>query len=115
MDNDIQQLPPEDKAKAAEYIWGAPSLVQTELRTALEVEPWFHPAKSDAAVESQGRQPAAFSFRRPAEESNLSSLSEASCCNCRQHMAVSVEREHDGGVAQAFSYHVRVMVAQHDN
>ena len=37
----LQGLPPEDKVRAAEYIWRAPSFIKTELRTALEVEPWF--------------------------------------------------------------------------
>ncbi len=37
----IQKLEAEGKAKAAEYVWRAPDFVRTELRTALENEPWF--------------------------------------------------------------------------
>ncbi|MFA6218562.1 MAG: hypothetical protein WC692_02160 [Erythrobacter sp.] len=37
----IAELPPEGKAAAAEYIWRAPDFVKTELRTAIEIEPWF--------------------------------------------------------------------------
>lgn len=37
----IQKLDAEGKAKAAEYIWRAPSFVQTALRDALQKEPWF--------------------------------------------------------------------------
>lgn len=38
----LQGLPSAAKAGAAEYVWRAPSFVQTPLRTAIEVEPWFH-------------------------------------------------------------------------
>jgi len=37
----IQSLDPSAKAKAAEYIWRAPSFVNTSLRSALQREPWF--------------------------------------------------------------------------
>jgi hypothetical protein len=37
----LQLLPPEAKANAAEYIWRAPTLVDTPLRRAVETEPWF--------------------------------------------------------------------------
>ena len=37
----LQGLPPEGKALAAAYVWRAPSFIRTELRVALETEPWF--------------------------------------------------------------------------
>jgi hypothetical protein len=37
----LKSLPPEAKAKAAEYIWRAPRFVNTPLRAAMEVPPWF--------------------------------------------------------------------------
>lgn len=37
----LKCLPPEGKAKAAEYIWRAPEFIQTPLRKAIEIEPWF--------------------------------------------------------------------------
>jgi hypothetical protein len=37
----LQQLLPEGKAKAAEYIWRAPEFIITPLRSAMEFEPWF--------------------------------------------------------------------------
>lgn len=37
----LKTLPPEAKAKAAEYVWRAPDFVQTPLRRALQQEPWF--------------------------------------------------------------------------
>ena len=37
----IKALPPEGKAKAAEYVWRAPDFVHTPLREALQQEPWF--------------------------------------------------------------------------
>lgn len=37
----VKALPPEGKAKAAEYVWRAPVSVCTPLRRAVEVEPWF--------------------------------------------------------------------------
>lgn len=37
----IQSLDACGKAKAAEYIWRAPSFIRTKLRNALESEPWF--------------------------------------------------------------------------
>lgn len=39
--NHVQQLPPEGKAMAAEYVWRAPDSVVTSLRKALQSEPWF--------------------------------------------------------------------------
>jgi hypothetical protein len=37
----IKALDPEGKARAAEYIWKAPDFVKTEVRFALQKEPWF--------------------------------------------------------------------------
>lgn len=37
----LKTLGPADKAKAAEYVWRAPDSIRTDLRDALEVEPWF--------------------------------------------------------------------------
>lgn len=37
----VQALSPAGQAKAAEYVWRAPNLVQTPLRTALQAEAWF--------------------------------------------------------------------------
>ena len=37
----LQSLPADAKAKAAEYIWRAPDIVKTPLRTAMQVPPWF--------------------------------------------------------------------------
>jgi hypothetical protein len=45
----VQRLPPEGKAKAAEYIWRAPEFIVTPLRAALQAEPWF---KNPKAVQS---------------------------------------------------------------
>ncbi|MBI3742879.1 MAG: hypothetical protein HY261_01135 [Chloroflexi bacterium] len=42
----LQNLDPAGKAKAAEYVWRAPSFVKTDLRVALEKEPWFSEAKA---------------------------------------------------------------------
>lgn len=39
----LQNLPPEAKARAAEYMWRAPDFVQTPLRTAMKSAPWFPP------------------------------------------------------------------------
>jgi hypothetical protein len=39
--NHVQQLPPEGKAMAAEYVWRAPDFVVTSLRETLQGEPWF--------------------------------------------------------------------------
>ena len=39
--NHIQQLPPEGKAMAAEYVWRAPDFIETHLRETLQSEPWF--------------------------------------------------------------------------
>ena len=41
----VQQLPPEGKVKAAEYVWRAPDFIQTPLRKALQAEPWFRYAQ----------------------------------------------------------------------
>lgn len=38
----LQALPSDAKAKAAEYIWRAPTLVDTPLRRAVQVLPWFN-------------------------------------------------------------------------
>jgi hypothetical protein len=45
----VQRLPPEGKAKAAEYVWRAPEFIVTPLRAALQAEPWF---KNPKAVQS---------------------------------------------------------------
>jgi hypothetical protein len=37
----LQALDPEGKAKAAEYVWRAPSFVETPLREKLQSQPWF--------------------------------------------------------------------------
>ncbi|MCY3821044.1 MAG: hypothetical protein OXH52_17090 [Gammaproteobacteria bacterium] len=37
----VQSLDAEGKARAAEYIWRAPTSVNTPVRTALQLEPWF--------------------------------------------------------------------------
>jgi hypothetical protein len=37
----LQQLHPDGKAIAAEYVWRAPNFVQTALRSALQIAPWF--------------------------------------------------------------------------
>jgi hypothetical protein len=39
--NHLQELPPNAKAMAAQYVWRAPDLVLTPLRNALQAEPWF--------------------------------------------------------------------------
>jgi hypothetical protein len=39
--NHVQQLTRKGKVMAAEYVWRAPDLVDTPLRRALQVEPWF--------------------------------------------------------------------------
>lgn len=39
--NHVQQLPPEGKAMAAEYVWRAPDFVLASLRKTLQSEPWF--------------------------------------------------------------------------
>jgi hypothetical protein len=41
----VQELNPQGKAKAAEYVWRAPDFVRTPLREALQKEPWFAPPK----------------------------------------------------------------------
>lgn len=37
----LQSLTPEGKSLAATYVWRAPNFIQTELRSALQIEPWF--------------------------------------------------------------------------
>jgi len=37
----IQALDSEGKAKAAEYVWRAPRFIETPLREALQLQPWF--------------------------------------------------------------------------
>jgi hypothetical protein len=37
----VKTLGPAGKVKAAEYVWRAPEFVQTPVRSALQVEPWF--------------------------------------------------------------------------
>jgi len=37
----LQTLPPDAKAKAAEYIWRAPPFIDTPLRREVQVLPWF--------------------------------------------------------------------------
>jgi hypothetical protein len=44
--NYLKHLPPEAKAKAAEYIWRAPKFVATPLRSAMEHETWAPPSGS---------------------------------------------------------------------
>ncbi|TGT91269.1 MULTISPECIES: hypothetical protein [unclassified Mesorhizobium] len=44
----LQKITPEGKAAAATYVWRAPGLVVTKLRTRLQAEPWF-PAPKDIA------------------------------------------------------------------
>lgn len=40
----LQSLSADAKAMAVEYVWRVPNLVNTPLRRALQVEPWFAPA-----------------------------------------------------------------------
>ncbi|MCX5675409.1 MAG: hypothetical protein NTX87_10425 [Planctomycetota bacterium] len=42
----VKALPAEARAKAAEYVWRAPDVVQTPLRMALQKEPWFSAPRS---------------------------------------------------------------------
>lgn len=44
----LQAITPEGKAAAATYVWRAPGLVVTKLRTKLQAEPWFAPPKAGA-------------------------------------------------------------------
>lgn len=37
----LKTLTPEQKVRAAEYVWRAPQFIRTPLRRELEVEPWF--------------------------------------------------------------------------
>jgi hypothetical protein len=37
----VKTLHPAGKAKAAEYVWRAPSFVKTDVRSAVQREPWF--------------------------------------------------------------------------
>ncbi|WP_333834685.1 hypothetical protein [Rubrimonas sp.] len=41
----LQNISPKGKAAAAEYVWRAPELVVTPLRTKLQTEPWFEESK----------------------------------------------------------------------
>lgn len=50
----LQTLTPEGKAMAAAYIWRAPDFIQTALRKALQIEPWFAtPQTAEDAVEAR--------------------------------------------------------------
>lgn len=49
----LRNLSPEGKAKAAEYVWRAPEFVQTPLRSALEVEPWFAPKSGESLLKDK--------------------------------------------------------------
>ncbi len=42
----IKSLPVNGRLKAAEYVWKAPDFVRTQLRSALQKEPWFSEATS---------------------------------------------------------------------
>jgi len=44
----IRSLSAEGKAKAAEYVWRAPTFIDTPLRRALQAEPWFAHNPNDA-------------------------------------------------------------------
>jgi len=44
----LQTITPEGKAAAATYLWRAPGLVVTKLRTRLQAEPWFSTPKAGA-------------------------------------------------------------------
>ena len=46
----LSDLPSEGKAKAAEYVWRAPEFIQTPLRSALEVVPWFAASVSESGA-----------------------------------------------------------------
>lgn len=41
----LQNITPKGKAAAAEYVWRAPELVVTPLRTKLQADPWFEKEK----------------------------------------------------------------------
>ena len=43
----LQRITPKGKAAAAAYVWQAPDLVVTPLRTKLQAEPWFPAPKPD--------------------------------------------------------------------
>lgn len=43
----LQTITPKGKAAAAEYVWRAPALVVTPLRTKLQAEPWFEKPKAE--------------------------------------------------------------------
>ena len=49
----LKALPPEGKAKAAEYVWRSPEFVQTPLRRVLQQEPWFGARNNDNEVEQR--------------------------------------------------------------
>lgn len=53
----LQSLTNDDKSMSATYVWNAPDLVQTPLRAALQIEPWFSPlaiAKDAAQLNPTG-------------------------------------------------------------
>lgn len=43
----LQNITPKGKAAAAEYVWRAPELVVTPLRTKLQADPWFENEKAE--------------------------------------------------------------------
>ncbi len=49
----LQKITAKGKAAAAEYVWRAPDLVVTPLRTRLQVEPWFPAPKAEDAAEKK--------------------------------------------------------------
>lgn len=49
----LQNITTKGKAAAATYVWCAPELVVTPLRTRLQVEPWFPTPKAAAPVEQK--------------------------------------------------------------
>ncbi|TJV94236.1 MAG: hypothetical protein E5X52_30220 [Mesorhizobium sp.] len=46
----LQNITPKGKAAAATYVWRAPDLVITPLRTRLQAEPWFPAPKAEEPV-----------------------------------------------------------------
>ncbi|BAV50373.1 Uncharacterized protein MLTONO_5471 [Mesorhizobium loti] len=56
----LQALTAEGKGMAAAYVWSAPDLVRTPLRTVLQIAPWFPaPAIPDDAAEADAEPPTA--------------------------------------------------------
>jgi len=54
----LQSLTNEGKSMAATYVWRAPDLIQTPLRTALQIEPWFSvPATTTDAAQAAATGP----------------------------------------------------------